>query len=163
MQPLLVLIGVSMGVKAAGQPWSVALRSGVSAMFVLTGASHFGKMRRQMIKMVPPGLPQPEKLVDLTGALELAGALGLWLPSTRPWAAAGLSGLLVAIFPANIYYAQHQPQLPASQKLWPRTALQVVFLAATTTLLYQEWQASATGRRQSARGRLVGEEVAPSR
>jgi uncharacterized membrane protein len=53
--------------------------------------------------MVPPFLPAPELLVTVTGVLELAGAAGLVWSRTAPWAAGGLSALLVAMFPANVY------------------------------------------------------------
>jgi uncharacterized membrane protein len=44
-------------------------------------------------------------LVTVTGVLELAGAAGLLWRRTVPWAAGGLSALLVVMFPANVYAA----------------------------------------------------------
>lgn len=144
MEPLIVLGAVTSLLLAAGaaglrrlRPWHVALRGGLAAMFIFTGVSHFGAfgMRDDLIAMVPPALPAPELLVTVTGILELAGALGLLLPATWPWAAAGLSVLLVGMFPANIYKALDDPTLRASQQLGPRTALQVIFLGATLAVL----------------------------
>ena len=41
----------------------------------------------------------------MTGALELAGAVGLLVPRSRKAAAYGLAAFLVAVLPANIYMA----------------------------------------------------------
>lgn len=52
MEPLIVLIVVTLAVFVAGaagvqrlRSWPVALRAGVSAMFVLTGTVHFNSFR----------------------------------------------------------------------------------------------------------------------
>jgi uncharacterized membrane protein len=143
MQPLIVLVTVTLvlrGVGAAGisrlRSWPVALRGGLAAMFVLTGVSHFVGKREELISIVPPALPEPGLLVTVTGVLELAGAVGLLVPRTVAWAAAGLSALLVAIFPANIYAAVSATALEGAQTmpLLPRTLVQIVFLAATLTV-----------------------------
>lgn len=143
MEPLIVLITVTMLLLCAGaagarrlRQWHVALRGGLAAMFVFTGVSHFGAfgMREELVAMVPPALPAPDLLVTVTGMLELAGAVGLLLPRTWPWAAGGLSALLVGMFPANVYKALEDPTLRASQELGPRTALQGLFLAATLAI-----------------------------
>lgn len=132
MEPLIALVVVSLGVLVAGRlgvqrlrPWPVALRGGLAAMFTLTGVVHFVYMREELIRMVPPALPRADLLVTVTGVLELAGALGLLLRRTAPWAAAGLTLLLVAMFPANVH---------ADEELVSRSLLQVVFLAATITV-----------------------------
>jgi uncharacterized membrane protein len=144
MAPLIVLISVTLillAARAAGvrrlRPWPVAIRGGVAAMFVLTGVSHFVGMREDLISMVPPALPAPGLLVTITGVLELAGAAGLLWHRTAPWAAAGLSALLVAMFPANAYAAVEGLTLGGdpAMALVPRTLLQLLFLAATVSVL----------------------------
>jgi uncharacterized membrane protein len=144
MEPLIVLAAVTLSLLAAGavgirplRRWHVCLRGGLAAMFVFTGISHFGAfgMRDELVAMVPAVLPAPEVLVTVTGLLELAGALGLLLPRLWPAAAAGLSALLVAMFPANVYKALTDPSVSVSQELAPRTAIQVVFLVATLAVL----------------------------
>lgn len=155
MTPLIVLVVVTVALRAVGaagvrrlQSWPIALRGGLAAMFVVTGASHFVGMREDLISMVPPALPEPALLVSVTGVLELAGAAGLLWRRTVPWAAAGLSVLLVAMFPANVYAALEGLTLSGSpaMALIPRTLLQVVFLAATLTVL-----ASHVRRQRAAR------------
>ncbi|MGD9530951.1 MAG: hypothetical protein AB7V44_29755, partial [Pseudonocardia sp.] len=110
---------------------------GLAAMFTLTGLSHFIGMRADLIGMVPPALPEPALLVTVTGILELAGAAGLLWGQTAPWAAAGLSALLVAMFPANVYAAVAGLTLGGepAMALLPRTLLQLLFLGATLTVL----------------------------
>jgi uncharacterized membrane protein len=75
-------------------------------MFVFTAVSHFAPMRKDLIAMVPPGLPRPDLLVYATGVLELAGAGGLLFDATRFWAACGLILLMAAMLPANVSAAR---------------------------------------------------------
>jgi uncharacterized membrane protein len=142
IEPLIILVVVTLALLAAGaagvrwlQPWPVALRGGLAAMFVTTGLAHFVGLRAELISMVPPGLPAPGLLITVTGVLELAGALGLLWTRTSLWAAGGLSALLVALFPANVYAALEGLTSAPSDELGPRSAIQLVFLAATLTVL----------------------------
>jgi len=78
---------------------------GLSALiFAGSGTMHFLKPEA-FVQIVPPVLPSKEALVAISGAAELAGAVGLLVPQTRRYAAYGLVALLVAVFPANIYMA----------------------------------------------------------
>jgi len=138
MEPLIVLVAVSAVLIVARRTPAVALRYGLAAMFLLTGGAHFVGMRAELIVMVPPWLPAPDLLVTATGVLELLGAVGLLLPRTAPWAAAGLSGLLLAMFPANVQYALSGSDLPWHDQLAPRTVMQLVFLAATVAVVALE-------------------------
>jgi uncharacterized membrane protein len=113
MIPLYVmLVGITAArlAGAAGwQPladWHAATRAGLALMFAFTGVAHFTSTRQDLVRMVPPGLPNPAALVTVTGVAELAGALGLVVPSTARWAAYALMLLLVAMFPANIHAAR---------------------------------------------------------
>ena len=120
------------------RPWPVAVRGGLAAMFVLTGVSHFVGMREDLINMVPSALPAPALLVTLTGLLELAGAAGLLWRRTAPWAAAGLSALLVGMFPANVYAAVEGITIGGdpAMALVPRTLMQMLFLAASLSVVW---------------------------
>lgn len=57
------------------------------------------------VQIVPPAFPAKEALVAISGAAEIAGAIGLVIPQTRTAAVYGLIALLVAVFPANVYMA----------------------------------------------------------
>lgn len=129
-------VGVGVGVGYVDS-WPAAVAVGLAAMFTLTGVAHFVPgMRDGLIAIVPPQLPAPAALVSLTGVLELAGAAGLLIPSTRLAAAISLALLLVAMFPANVYAAgsRRHPKAP-NTPLGIRTAEQLLFLAATAVVI----------------------------
>jgi len=105
------------------------LRWLAAIFFVVAGIGHF--VRPEMyLKIMPPYLPAPALLVFISGVAEVAGGVGLLIPSVRRAAGWGLIALLVAIFPANIYMLQH-PELfgIAPWILWARLPLQAVFIA----------------------------------
>ncbi|MEU8799361.1 DoxX family protein [Spirillospora sp. NPDC048819] len=142
MAPLMFLIGGTLAGLVAGRagvrrlrPWPVPLRGGLALMFTVTGIAHFVGMRQELIDMVPPALPAPEFLVNVTGVLELAGAAGLLWGRTAPWAAGGLSLMLVGMFPANVHLALNGTDLPWDDRLVPRTVMQVIFLAAALAVV----------------------------
>ena len=111
---------------------SLPLRIAVALMFLLTASAHWGKRRADLVRMVPAWIPRPELAVTLTGVLELAGAAGMLIPSTAPYAAVGLALLLVAMFPANVHAARAKLSI-AGRPVTPlpeRSAMQLVFLAA---------------------------------
>jgi uncharacterized membrane protein len=118
--------------------WLTPLRLALSVMFLLTASAHRGKRRPDLVRMVPPAFPRPDLLVTATGLLELAGAAGLLLRSTASYAAAGLSLLLLAMFPANVHAARAGLTIGGRPvpALAPRTALQLLFLAATLAVVF---------------------------
>jgi uncharacterized membrane protein len=76
-------------------------------MFAFTALSHFlPRTRPDLVRMVPPRLPNPDLLVTVTGILEFLGAIGLLVPALIRASAYALMLLLVALFPANIHAAQ---------------------------------------------------------
>jgi uncharacterized membrane protein len=155
--PLIVFLVVTLMLLVAGaagvrrlRPWPVALRGGLAALFLTTGVTHFVGMRAEMISMVPPALPEPGLLVTVTGVLELAGAAGLLLPRTAPWAAGGLAALLVAVYPANVYAALQGITTAPEDALIPRALTQILWLAAAIAVV-----ASGVRARRQARGASV--------
>jgi uncharacterized membrane protein len=108
-----------------------ALRWSATLLFVAAGLNHFRNpvFYRQI---VPPGLPEPDLLVAISGVCEVAGGIGMLIPPLRKWAGWGLIGLLVAVFPANIFMAMHPEQIPGLQippwLLWLRLPLQPVLI-----------------------------------
>ncbi len=99
--------------------------------FVFAGVTHFTSPER-FLAMMPPFIPAPEEMVALSGAAELAGALGLMIPATRRLAGIGLIVLLIAVFPANIYVAMTGKSvagLPdARWYYWARLPFQLVYI-----------------------------------
>ena len=68
----------------------------------------------------------------VSGACEILGGLGLFLPTTRRAAAWGLVALLIAMFPANIFMAIHPIESGAASIApvlrWGRLPLQLVLI-----------------------------------
>jgi uncharacterized membrane protein len=82
------------------------------------------------VKIVPPFVPAPLAMVYLSGFCEIAGGIGLLIPPLQRAAAWGLVGLLVAVFPANVYMAMARVQVTGHPLpgllLWMRLPLQIV-------------------------------------
>lgn len=146
MPPLIVMIVSFMAFWVMGAAglvaisWIDALRLALATMFVFTAASHFAaRTRPDLVRMVPPRLPQPALLVSLTGVLEFAGAMGLLLPRFAAAAAWGLAALLVAMFPANIH-ADRTALVVAGRRATPltlRLPIQVFWIAALVWVAVQ--------------------------
>ncbi|MGI8803675.1 MAG: DoxX family protein [Solirubrobacteraceae bacterium] len=94
------------------------------AFFVGAGILHF--VRPKMYEeIVPPGFGDPPTVVLISGAAEIVGGLSLAASGGRRLSRWWLVGLLVAVFPANVYMAL-EPQrsgLPG-WLLWARLPLQ---------------------------------------
>lgn len=143
MAPLIALLAGTLLARLVGtqglapvSSWPAAVAVGLAAMFTLTGIAHFvPKMRAAMIAIVPPRIPAPGFLVALTGVLELLGAIGVLIPSTRAVAAGCLGVLLVVMFPANVYAASQRSN-PLSTPLGWRTAEQLLFLAGAALVVW---------------------------
>ncbi len=129
------------GVAAFGwKQW--ALRVLVALPLLASGVMHFIQTA-VFASIVPPFFPWRPQLVQVSGAMELAGAIGLLLPLFARAASTCLSLLMIAIFPANVYAANqvvgglHMPGVPV------RTAMQVVYIVL---LLMAGWGVPSTNR-----------------
>ncbi|MBF4462746.1 MULTISPECIES: hypothetical protein [unclassified Rathayibacter] len=89
-----------------------------------TRPSHFIGVREDLIAMVPGLFPVPDVIVTVTGVLELAAAAAMASRRLAPWAATGLTLLLIRMFPANVDLALSGADLPRNQTLIPRTIMQ---------------------------------------
>lgn len=108
--------------------WQRALRVLVAIPLLISGVFlHFLHANR-VARIIPPIFPAHYFLAVFTGVCEVAGAIGLFVPSTRRTAALWLALLMIAVFAANIYVAGqtigglHMPSVPV------RTAMQWVYL-----------------------------------
>lgn len=137
MAPLIVLAVATLLARLVGligvaslTHWRAATRAGLAVMLCFTAAAHFNDMRGDLVRMVPPAVPNPELMVTLTGVCEILGAIGLLVPRTRRVAAIALIVLLVAVLPANIHAAQSDLRIggAAATPLVPRVALQLMFI-----------------------------------
>ncbi|WP_342376429.1 hypothetical protein NVS55_34735 [Myxococcus stipitatus] len=103
--------------------------------FIGAGVMHF-VMPARYDALIPPQLPWPRFWTLLSGALEVAGGVGMLSVKTRKLAAVGLIGLLLAILPANIHEAmanQASHVLPFPDwYFWVRIPFQLVYVAWVT-------------------------------
>lgn len=129
------LLGV-FGVSAFGT-WRESTAYALAVMFCFTAFAHFGRMRGDLAKMVPPWFPDPKAAVFLAGILEILGAIGLIIPETRWLAGVCLIAFLVAVFPANIHAAQAKVKLGnrLATPLWIRGPMQILFILLIVWLI----------------------------
>lgn len=125
--------------------WLVLFQIMLAVFFIVAGANHF-RVPGIYLGMMPPWLPRPEILVQVSGAAEILGGIGLLVPFARRFSGWGLIVLLVAVFPADVYVAL-QGQMPGMEVspmlLWLRLPLQVLFIA------WVWWIAIATHRNET--------------
>jgi uncharacterized membrane protein len=107
------------------------LRALCGPFFVAAGALHFARPR-MYAAIVPEYLPAHRGVVYASGAAELLGGAGLMHPATRRLAGWWLVATLAAIFPANVWMAQHpgRYRVPGGRAaLIARLPLQAVLVA----------------------------------
>ena len=122
-------------------------RALLAAVFVFAGMMHF-VIPASYVGIMPPWLPWHRELVYLSGALEIAGGVGLLIPRTRRAAGIGLILLLIAVWPANLQMAlnAHAADEPPGRQalLWLRLPLQLV-------LIWWAWRASQSRAKTGSR------------
>jgi uncharacterized membrane protein len=103
----------------------------LALFFTAAGINHFVHPS-VYARIVPPWLPAPALLVQISGVCETLGGIGVLLPGTRRFSGVALIALLVAVFPANVQMAQY-PELYAdiasAPLLYARLPLQLVLIA----------------------------------
>jgi uncharacterized membrane protein len=108
------------------------LRILLALAMIGVGITHFTSPD-PFVQIVPAALPAPLTLVYLSGIAEIAGGVGILIPTLRRAAGVGLILLYIAVFPANINMAVNNLSLGndpiPTWVLWARLPLQVVFIA----------------------------------
>jgi uncharacterized membrane protein len=138
MIPLLVLTFAFAAFRLAGIgiPYFAdrehALRAAVGVMFLFTASAHWGRLRADLVRMVPAVFGDGGIWVSATGVAEILIAIGLQIPHFARAVGVCAMGMLVAIFPANAKAAREHLTLGGRPVpgLWLRLAIQLIFLAA---------------------------------
>lgn len=108
----------------------------MGTLYILAGAMHL-VVPDLYTQIIPPIFPRPLAVVYLSGVAEIGLGAGVLVNRTRRLAAWGLVGLLVAIFPANLYMATHDIAITGGpgfvQEIsgtaqWARLPFQAVFV-----------------------------------
>ena len=81
----------------------------MAIFYLFAGLNHFLDPNFYL-QMMPPFLPKPELLIQISGVIEIILAVLLCYPKTTRCAAIGIILLLIAVFPANIYMFQQGPE-----------------------------------------------------
>lgn len=112
-------------------------RIAMSAMLVFTAVAHFA-FTKGMAMILPDFIPFKTETVYLTGIIEIAAAIGLFIPNLRIITAWLLIVFFMLILPANIYAAiKHIDYQKGTfdgnglNYLWFRIPLQVLFIIWT--------------------------------
>jgi uncharacterized membrane protein len=109
-----------------------ALRVVAALPLLVSGLIHFTRTAL-LATIIPPFFPHRPLLVLLSGAMEIAGAIGLLLPAFTRAASVCLALMMIAIFPANVFAANqvvgglHMPSVPV------RLAMQVIYILLLLT------------------------------
>ncbi len=130
---LLIYRGIgALGVDTLGT-WPGATRYALATMLVFTASAHFTKMKQDLVRMMPNWVRWPMAVVYFTGLCELAGAVGLLVPSLRLAAGIALIVFFILVFPANVKAARSGVGVgsKSATPLWLRAPMQVLFIVLT--------------------------------
>ncbi|MCF2487878.1 MauE/DoxX family redox-associated membrane protein [Dyadobacter sp. CY347] len=105
----------------------------MAALYIFTGTMHFLRPKGFM-QIMPKFVPWHYQLVLVSGICEIAFALLLLFPATRPIGAWLIIILLVAVFPANIQMA-----ITFYQKQNPYLWLAILRLPLQFVLIWWAW------------------------
>jgi len=108
-------------------PWHLYV---MAAVYALAGLNHF-RVPKLYLRIMPRYLPAHKTLNYLSGAAEVLLAVALCVPSTSSLGAWGIIGLLVAVFPANLYMLTDPKAAMGLPRwaLWLRLPLQALLIA----------------------------------
>jgi uncharacterized membrane protein len=143
MKPLIVLLSVFVvsffATKIFHDRYEFALsgRIAMSIMLLFTAVAHFA-FTKGMGMMLPSFIPYKTEIVNLTGIIEIAAAIGLFIPGVRIITAWLLITFFILILPANIYatikhvdYQKGTVDGNGLSYLWLRIPLQILFIIWT--------------------------------
>ncbi|MEJ7861210.1 MAG: DoxX family membrane protein [Pyrinomonadaceae bacterium] len=102
----------------------------LAIVFVLAGIYHFVNPAIYL-RIMPPYLPVHLLLIYLSGFFQIVLGVLLVVPKFTRRAAWGVVGLLIAVFPANIFIAMNTELFPEINPIliWLRLPLQFVMMA----------------------------------
>lgn len=152
MKPLLVLISAFVIAIAMNKIFSgnyepaFSGKIAMSVMLLFTASAHFA-FNDGMAMMLPDFVPYKAQVVYLTGIIEIAAAIGLFVQAFSVMTAWLLIAFFILILPSNVYAAiKHIDYQKATfngsglNYLWFRIPLQILFIAWTYLSAIKNWQ-----------------------
>ena len=152
MKPLLVLLSVFVIAIAMNKifrenyEFAFSGKIAMSVMLLFTASAHFA-FNDGMAMMLPDFVPYKAQVVYLTGIIEIAAAIGLFVPAFSVMTAWLLIAFFILILPSNVYAAiKHIDYQKATfngsglNYLWFRIPLQILFIAWTYLSAIKNWQ-----------------------
>lgn len=103
----------------------------LSLSYLIAGFAHLARPAG-FVAITPHWVPWPHEVIALTGAAEIAGAVGLMIPHLRRVAGSGLALYALCVWPANINHAINDIPLGGVHLSWwyhgPRLLLQPLII-----------------------------------
>ncbi len=95
-----------MNASPAPRPRGNLARLTIAPLFCVAGVVHL-LWPDAFASVMPRVIPHPRGVILMTGAAEILGAIGLFIPRTRALAGLMLALYAVCVYPANIIHAVH--------------------------------------------------------
>lgn len=132
--------------------WRLVLCALLGILYLVAGIMHLFATDG-FVAIVPPWVPEPALVVVVTGMLEIAAAVGLFIPRLKALAGGMLALYAVCVFPANLHHAINDISAGGVHLGWwyhgPRLAFQPVLVwAALFAVALVDWP---FGRRRGSR------------
>ena len=109
------------------------VRRALVVIYAAAGALHLYSTENFLL-IVPSFVPFPEKVIQITGVCELAGAIGLLIPRLRRPSGIMFAIYAICVFPANVKHAIEGIDVPNLPTSWwyhgPRLLCQPVLVWA---------------------------------
>ena len=125
-----------------------------SLLYLAGGVNHLWHPKLY-VAIMPPHYSHPTAWVDFTGIAEIAGGVGLLLPSTRRPAAWGLILMLIGYFDVHFYMLRHADTFAPIPGWALRARIPLQFLLIAWAYVYTRREGGAQGEHHSMEsGRL---------
>ena len=121
----------------------------IQAIFYIAGGVNHLWHPTPYVRIMPPHYAHPLGLVQLSGAAEILGGIGLLVPATRRISASGLIAMLLVYYDVHIFMATHPERFAAipAWALYARLPLQLVLIAWAA--IYARRSPEQSGSRRS--------------
>jgi uncharacterized membrane protein len=101
-----------------------------ASLYMLGGINHFWHPGFY-VHIMPDHYAHPAALVRISGAAEILGGMGLLVPATRRFSAAGIILMLIVFLDVHLFMLTHQARFPEVPVwlVWARLPLQFLLVA----------------------------------